>query len=96
MLSVCVCVTPCMLLAHTHVLLAGQACHAAEPGFFRICYAIVDRDTILQLVERLVSFISKSEVERQEVPLWISRASLQKSKQAIEEDPTKPEKPLVE
>lgn len=80
----------------THFLLAGQACHAAEPGFFRICYAIVDRDTILQLVERLVNFISKSETERQEVPLWINRASLQKTKQAIKQDPTKPDKPLVE
>lgn len=80
----------------TNILFSGQACHAAEPGFFRICYAIVDRDTILQLVERLVNFISKSETERQEVPLWISRNSLQKTKEAIKQDPTKPDKPLVE
>ena len=73
---------------------AGQSCHAAEPGYFRICYAIVDDATILQLVERLVNFISKSDSNRQEMPLWISKASMQKAKQAIEDDPAQPEVPV--
>lgn len=72
----------------------GHSCHAAEPGFFRICYAIVDNDTILQLVARLISYISKSEDERRQTPLWISRASLQKTQQQIENDPAQPEIPV--
>lgn len=72
----------------------GNSCHAAEPGFFRICYAIVDNDTILQLVDRLVGFISKSQADRQQMPLWISRASMQKAQQQIENDPALPEAPV--
>ncbi len=72
---------------------AGQACHAAEPGFFRICYAIVARETIVQLVERLKNFVSKTEAERQEMPLWISRASLHQTMKEIERVPKKPEAP---
>lgn len=72
----------------------GHSCHAAEPGFFRICYAIVDNDTILQLVDRLVSYVSKSEDERRQMPPWISRASLQKAQQQIKNDPAQPEVPV--
>ena len=72
----------------------GNSCHASEPGFFRICYAIVDNDTILQLVDRLLGFISKSAAERQQMPLWISRASMQKAQQQIKNDPAQPEIPV--
>ena len=65
-------------------------------GFFRICYAIVDCETILQLVQRLVGFITKSDAERQQVPLWINTASMQKAKQEIEADSTQPAKPAFE
>ncbi|DBB02928.1 TPA: hypothetical protein ACH3X1_013529 [Trebouxia sp. C0004] len=78
------------------IITPGQASHASEPGFFRICYAIVDRETILQLVQRLVGFITKSDAERQQVPLWINKASMQKAKQEIEADPTQPAKPAFE
>ena len=72
----------------------GNSCHASEPGFFRVCYAIVDNDTILQLVDRLVGYISKSAAERQQMPLWISRASMQQAEQEIKNDPAQPEIPV--
>ncbi|DBA72531.1 TPA: hypothetical protein ACH3X2_010289 [Trebouxia sp. C0005] len=78
------------------IITPGQASHASEPGFFRICYAIVDHETILQLVQRLVGFITKSDAERQQVPLWIKKACMQKAKQEIEADPTQPAKPAFE
>lgn len=80
----------------TAFVFSGQASHASEPGFFRICYAIVDCETILQLVQRLVGFITKSDAERQQVPLWINTASMQKAKQEIEADSTQPAKPAFE
>ncbi|KAL3157543.1 hypothetical protein ABBQ32_011999 [Trebouxia sp. C0010 RCD-2024] len=76
------------------IITPGQSCHAAEPGFFRICYAIVDKDTILELVDRLVNFVAKTAAERQEVPLWISRDSLQKAQQQIKNDPAQPKGPV--
>jgi len=47
-------------------------------------------------VQRLVGFITKSDAERQQVPLWINTASMQKAKEEIEEDPTQPAKPAFE
>jgi len=47
-------------------------------------------------VQRLVGFITKSDAERQHVPLWINQASMQKAKQEIEANPTQPAKPAFE
>ena len=70
---------------------AGQSCHAAEPGFFRICYAIVSHETILHLVQRLSDFLCKSESERQAVALWISRDSLNKTADETRDGLAEPE-----
>ena len=71
--------------------IAGESCHAAEPGFFRICYAVVDHDTILQLVKRLKDFVSKTDSERQAMPLWISRGALEQTKKDIQHGLAEPE-----
>ena len=53
---------------------AGKDCHCAEPGFFRICYAIVLPEVIPLLVKRITNFISKSPQERRKVPIkpWLA------------------------
>ena len=66
---------------------AGHDCHASEPGFFRICYAIVDKETILKLVERLTMYISKSDQDRKQIPLRVKPADLDKAKAAAKDEP---------
>lgn len=73
---------------------AGQACHASEPGFFRICYAIVDQGTILKLVERLANYISKSDQDRKQMPLRVKSAELHKAEVQTENIPTKRAEPV--
>ena len=36
---------------------AGKACHAAEPGFFRICYAAVPIEGLMEGIRRVVSIV---------------------------------------
>ena len=37
---------------------AGKACHAAEPGFFRICYAAVPIEGLMEGIRRVISIVS--------------------------------------
>ena len=66
--------TPCFLWLLTLCLPAGKDCHCAEPGFFRICYAIVLPEVIPLLVRRITDYISKSPQERRKVPIkpWLA------------------------
>jgi aspartate/methionine/tyrosine aminotransferase len=47
-------------LATAGVLLTpGEACHCAQPGFFRVCYAWVPQDFFDQALKRIIRGISK-------------------------------------
>lgn len=81
---------------HSNLVVAvGQDCHASEPGFFRVCYAIVDKDTILKLVERLTSYISKSDQDRKSIPLRVKPANLDKAQKIVETQPPKRAEPMA-
>ena len=36
---------------------AGKACHAAEPGFFRICYAAAPIEGLMEGIRRVISIV---------------------------------------
>ena len=37
---------------------AGKACHAAEPGCFRICYAATPIEGLMEGIRRVTSIVS--------------------------------------
>ena len=79
----------CLIVTHA----AGQDCHASAPGFFRICYAIVDKETILKLVERLTMYITKSDKDRKQIPLRVKPAALHEARKRAENKPTERAEP---
>jgi hypothetical protein len=49
-----------LLLLHTLLLLLpGAACHAAEPGWFRVCYAWTPPDSLLAAVSRITAAVKQ-------------------------------------
>ena len=39
------------------VLTPGEACHAAEPGFFRLCYGQIPTSALPQAIARIRTFL---------------------------------------
>ncbi|CAK0764832.1 hypothetical protein CVIRNUC_003198 [Coccomyxa viridis] len=46
------------------LLTPGKACHAAEPGFFRICYAAVPIEGLMEGIRRVVSIVQTKNGQR--------------------------------
>ena len=42
------------------ILTPGEACHAPEPGFFRVCYAWMDAEALAEAIQRLSTLLTKS------------------------------------
>jgi 1-aminocyclopropane-1-carboxylate synthase len=51
------------------IITPGHSCHAPEPGFFRVCYAIVDPVVIPKLVKRIKDFIDLPLDQRRALPV---------------------------
>ena len=49
------------ILEQTDVnLTPGSACYVVEPGFLRVCYAAVDRDSMAEALERVAAFVTRN------------------------------------
>jgi 1-aminocyclopropane-1-carboxylate synthase len=49
----------------------GQACHYAEPGFFRVCYASMLPETLQLACDRLSKFAEKRRRKRKAVNIEV-------------------------
>lgn len=51
---------PACVLRGFRAVIAGETCHAKEPGFFRICYSAAPVDAVLEGIRRIVLHLEKT------------------------------------
>ncbi|XP_050235830.1 1-aminocyclopropane-1-carboxylate synthase-like [Mercurialis annua] len=56
----------------------GSSFHCAEPGWFRVCFANMDDETVSVALKRIRAFVGKGKKDHQEKPM-IKRSSWQKN-----------------